>query len=94
MCYLVTQKYYLETTRNTEYDYCNKRQEAYVTRNHLCPQCGKANRLVGIEPHDKFTNLELLTFECAACGNLEVMSQLAPAETAIEATSREGLRLN
>ena len=47
-----------------------------------CQQCGKPNRLVGIEPHHKFVNLDVRTYECIACGNLDVVSQLAPAEMA------------
>ena len=48
-----------------------------------CQKCGKRNRLIGIEPHHKFINLDLWTFECSACGNFDVVSQLAPAELAL-----------
>jgi hypothetical protein len=49
---------------------------------------------MGIEPHHKFINLDVWTFECTACGNLEVVSQLAPAETAPTNTSAGAHGLN
>jgi hypothetical protein len=52
-----------------------------MTPEPTCRQCGKPSRLIGIEPHHKFTNLDVLTFECMACGDLDVMSQLSLGDT-------------
>lgn len=36
-------------------------------KQQVCPECGRPMRLVSIEPHDRFTNLDVRNFVCE-CG--------------------------
>ncbi len=37
-----------------------------------CERCGGLMRLVGSEPHPVEDNVDLLTFNCTACGEFQV----------------------
>ena len=41
-----------------------------------CARCGKATRLVGIEPHPTFASTDLRTFVCTSCDELQTQNVL------------------
>jgi uncharacterized Zn finger protein len=51
----------------------------------VCPECTECmgkTRLVGVEPHPRFTQTDLCTYECTACGAVQTVAIPLPAPEA------------
>jgi hypothetical protein len=53
-----------------------------LPRGPACKLCGRATRLVGIEPHPTIASVDLRTFLCAICE--ESQTQNVPLEASVQ----------
>jgi RNase P subunit RPR2 len=50
----------------------------------VCPECAEClgkTRLVGIEPHPRFAETDLCTYECTECGTVQTVAIPLPPAT-------------